>query len=232
MLFKRGSDSRGSPWSAVMGKVEFDSPRRSPERNHAATAVSVIHLLYPTTRSTPPKMSDKGNSNMLFANFNQDFTLVLDRGGVRSELMFTTSAASQWARRKDIASRTATHSERCTRKVSGGTMECRDGNVNVVPIAADGAHGIVEMLFCTSLIALVGAADQPSSSPRKLQIVNTKVGSSKTPSSVGPDVILTRYSSASIHDLRTALPFLYPRCQAQQEDSCGGTRAGDLHLRY
>lgn len=39
----------------------------------------------------------------------------------------------------------------------------------------DGARGIVEMLFCTSLIALVGAADQPSSSPRKLQIVNTKV---------------------------------------------------------
>jgi hypothetical protein len=41
----------------------------------------------------------------------------------------------------------------------------------------DGARGIVEMLFCTSLIALVGAADQPSSSPRKLQIVNTKVRS-------------------------------------------------------
>ncbi|KAG8918347.1 autophagy protein [Tulasnella sp. 418] len=38
----------------------------------------------------------------------------------------------------------------------------------------DGARGIVEMLFCTSLIALVGAADQPQSSPRKLQIVNTK----------------------------------------------------------
>jgi autophagy-related protein 18 len=31
------------------------------------------------------------------------------------------------------------------------------------------------MLFCTSLLALVGAADQPQSSPRKLQIVNTKV---------------------------------------------------------
>ena len=42
-------------------------------------------------------------------------------------------------------------------------------------IIDDGARGIVEMLFCTSLIALVGAADQPSSSPRKLQIVNTKV---------------------------------------------------------
>ncbi|KAJ2931073.1 hypothetical protein H1R20_g5985, partial [Candolleomyces eurysporus] len=38
----------------------------------------------------------------------------------------------------------------------------------------DGARGIVEMLFCTSLIALVGAADHPHSSPRKLQIVNTK----------------------------------------------------------
>ena len=39
----------------------------------------------------------------------------------------------------------------------------------------DGARGIVEMLFCTSLLALVGAADQPQSSPRRLQIVNTKV---------------------------------------------------------
>ena len=37
-------------------------------------------------------------------------------------------------------------------------------------IIDDGARGIVEMLFFTSLIALVGAADQ-----RKLQIVNTKV---------------------------------------------------------
>ena len=41
-------------------------------------------------------------------------------------------------------------------------------------VVDDGARGIVEMLFCTSLIALVGAADQPQSSPRKLQIVNTK----------------------------------------------------------
>ena len=37
------------------------------------------------------------------------------------------------------------------------------------------------MLFCTSLLALVGAADQPQSSPRKLQIVNTKVCISKHP---------------------------------------------------
>ncbi|KAF8828331.1 hypothetical protein HHX47_DHR4000602 [Lentinula edodes] len=64
-------------------------------------------------------MAERTNSNMLFANFNQDFSYV-----------------------------------------------ARD----------DGARGIVEMLFCTSLIALVGAADQPQSSPRKLQIVNTKSG--------------------------------------------------------
>ena len=42
-------------------------------------------------------------------------------------------------------------------------------------LADDGARGIVEMLFCTSLIVLVGAADHPQSSPRKLQIMNTKV---------------------------------------------------------
>jgi hypothetical protein len=33
----------------------------------------------------------------------------------------------------------------------------------------------VEMLFCTSLVALVSAGDKPSASPRRLQIVNTKV---------------------------------------------------------
>ncbi|KAF9085845.1 autophagy protein [Mortierella sp. GBA35] len=30
------------------------------------------------------------------------------------------------------------------------------------------------MLFCTSLVAIVGAGDQPASSPRRLQIINTK----------------------------------------------------------
>lgn len=48
---------------------------------------------------------------------------------------------------------------------------------HIVIALDDGARGIVEMLFCTSLIALVGAADHPQSSPRKLQIVNTKVSS-------------------------------------------------------
>ncbi|GAA5967556.1 hypothetical protein JCM11641_005692 [Rhodosporidiobolus odoratus] len=38
----------------------------------------------------------------------------------------------------------------------------------------DGSTSIVEMLFCTSLVALVGAGDRPNSSTRRLQIVNTK----------------------------------------------------------
>jgi autophagy-related protein 18 len=42
-------------------------------------------------------------------------------------------------------------------------------------IIGSGGIAIAEMLFCTSLIALVGAGEHPSFSPRKLQIVNTKV---------------------------------------------------------
>ncbi|KAJ2159466.1 autophagy protein [Coemansia sp. RSA 552] len=39
---------------------------------------------------------------------------------------------------------------------------------------AEGGIGVVEMLFCTSLVALVGSGDQPALSPRRLQIINTK----------------------------------------------------------
>lgn len=39
---------------------------------------------------------------------------------------------------------------------------------------AEGGIGLVEMLFSTSLVALVGAGEQPAFSPRKLKIVNTK----------------------------------------------------------
>eukprot|EP00696_Hemimastix_kukwesjijk_P008642 gnl/Hemi2/20927_TR6935_c0_g2_i1.p1 gnl/Hemi2/20927_TR6935_c0_g2~~gnl/Hemi2/20927_TR6935_c0_g2_i1.p1 ORF type:complete len:374 (-),score=85.28 gnl/Hemi2/20927_TR6935_c0_g2_i1:88-1209(-) len=43
---------------------------------------------------------------------------------------------------------------------------------------ADGGIGVVEMLFCTSLIALVGQGDQASLSPRRLRLWNTKTMSS------------------------------------------------------
>ncbi|KAI4525050.1 WD40 repeat-like protein [Schizophyllum commune Loenen D] len=82
-------------------------------------------------------MAEKTNANMLFANFNQDFSCI--SVGTRKGYQITNC---------DPFGRVYTQN--------------------------DGARGIVEMLFCTSLIALVGAADQPQSSPRKLQIVNTK----------------------------------------------------------
>ncbi|SCU98976.1 LADA_0H16556g1_1 [Lachancea dasiensis] len=37
-----------------------------------------------------------------------------------------------------------------------------------------GGYGIVEMLFSTSLLAVVGVGDQPAMSPRRLRIINTK----------------------------------------------------------
>jgi len=40
---------------------------------------------------------------------------------------------------------------------------------------AHGAIAVCEMLFQTSLVALVGIGDEHTMSPRKLQITNTKV---------------------------------------------------------
>ncbi|KAK7462720.1 autophagy protein [Stygiomarasmius scandens] len=82
-------------------------------------------------------MAERSNPNMLFANFNQDFSCV----SVGTRKGYSITNCDPFGR---------------------------------VYTMNDGARGIVEMLFCTSLIALVGAADQPQSSPRKLQIVNTK----------------------------------------------------------
>lgn len=38
----------------------------------------------------------------------------------------------------------------------------------------DGSIGIVEMLFCSSLLAIVGTGENPALSPRRLKIINTK----------------------------------------------------------
>ncbi|KAF9257722.1 WD40 repeat-like protein [Marasmius fiardii PR-910] len=82
-------------------------------------------------------MAERTNTNMLFANFNQDFSCI----SVGTRKGYSITNCDPFGR---------------------------------VYTMNDGARGIVEMLFCTSLIALVGAADVPQSSPRKLQIVNTK----------------------------------------------------------
>ncbi|KAL5476921.1 ATG18 [Sanghuangporus weigelae] len=81
--------------------------------------------------------AERTNPNLLFANFNQDFTCI----SIGTKKGYSITNVDPFGR---------------------------------VYTMNDGARGIVEMLFCTSLIALVGAADQPESSPRKLQIVNTK----------------------------------------------------------
>lgn len=47
--------------------------------------------------------------------------------------------------------------------------------LSLLLMAADGAIAICEMLFQTSLVALVGIGDEPTMSPRRLQITNTKV---------------------------------------------------------
>ncbi|KAI8971305.1 WD40 repeat-like protein [Trametes punicea] len=82
-------------------------------------------------------MAERINPNMLYANFNQDFTCI----SVGTRKGYSITNCDPFGR---------------------------------VYTMNDGARGIVEMLFCTSLLALVGAADHPHLSPRKLQIVNTK----------------------------------------------------------
>lgn len=92
---------------------------------------------------------------MLFANFNQDYSCV--SVGTRKGYNITNC---------DPFGRVYTQSR-------DNVLSCFCKILNE-GYADDGARGIVEMLFATSLLALVGVPDTPSSSPRKLQIVNTK----------------------------------------------------------
>ena len=117
---------------------------------------------------------------MLFANFNQDFSYVLTvcLGKVTEpQLFLNISGVYLWGRGKGIVSLTVIHLEGYTQWVCATKIERVYFGLIFFSFweIDDGARGIVEMLFCTSLIVLVGAADQPQSSPRKLQIVNTKV---------------------------------------------------------
>lgn len=61
------------------------------------------------------------------------------------------------------------------------------------------------MLFQTSLVALVGMGDEPSMSPRRLQITNTKVYQVDKP-------LLTTATSS---DLRINIPNLDPSRQTE-----------------
>ncbi|KAI8089007.1 WD40-repeat-containing domain protein [Halteromyces radiatus] len=82
-------------------------------------------------------ITDKSNTDLLFLNFNQDFSCI-SVGTKRGYRIYNCDPFGK-----------------CYSKAEGGT-------------------GIVEMLFCTSLVALVGSGEQPNFSTRHLQIINTK----------------------------------------------------------
>ncbi|KAI8146765.1 WD40-repeat-containing domain protein [Fennellomyces sp. T-0311] len=82
-------------------------------------------------------LGDKSTNELLFINFNQDFSCI-SLGSKHGYRIYNCDPYSK-----------------CYSKPDDGT-------------------GIVEMLFCTSLVALVGAGEQPNFSPRHLQIINTK----------------------------------------------------------
>eukprot|EP00128_Syssomonas_multiformis_P015157 Colp12_sorted_trinity150504_noHs@7367 len=79
----------------------------------------------------------KNCGDLLFVNFNQDYTC-MSVGTVHGYKVYNCEPFAK-----------------CYSKMEGGT-------------------GIVEMLFCTSLVALVGAGEQAAFSPKRLQIANTK----------------------------------------------------------
>ncbi|CDS13526.1 hypothetical protein LRAMOSA05702 [Lichtheimia ramosa] len=82
-------------------------------------------------------LGDKSNNELLFINFNQDFSCI----SVGTKTGYRIYNCEPYGK--------------CYTKPSGGT-------------------GIVEMLFCTSLVAHVGAGDELNISPRHLHIINTK----------------------------------------------------------
>ena len=94
-------------------------------------------------------------SEMLFVNFNQDFTC-LSVGSRHGYKIYNCEPFGKYFMKRFDPVKLCSN------------------------LAADGAIAICEMLFQTSLVALVGIGDEPTMSPRKLQITNTKVFSPVT----------------------------------------------------
>jgi len=92
---------------------------------------------------------DPMGSEMLFVNFNQDFTC-LSVGTRHGYKIYNCEPFGKYFMKR--------------RKTLGLEL-----------MIADGAIAICEMLFQTSLVALVGIGDEHTMSPRRLQITNTKV---------------------------------------------------------
>ena len=81
---------------------------------------------------------------------------------------------------------------------------------------------------------LVGAADQPQSSPRKLQIVNTKVSQLITVLKHTARRLIDRthffLNQATIHDLRVVIPFFDIGRKIESKVTCYRAGDGDICL--
>lgn len=87
------------------------------------------------------------------------------------------------------------------------------------------------MLFCTSLVALVGAGDRPNASTRKLSIINTKV-STVSASRQRTEADRAHHDTEAEHHLRAHVPDHDPRRQAQPQAPRRRPPGPDLHLRH
>ena len=72
---------------------------------------------------------------------------------------------------------------RVVSKVASGARRCCTyGQLSLTTHAHTAPHqkkhtrSVVEMLFCTSLLAYVGAGEQPALTPRRLGVLNTSTG--------------------------------------------------------
>jgi autophagy-related protein 18 len=108
-------------------------------------------------------LGDKSSNELLFINFNQDFSCI--SVGIKNgyKIYNCDPFGKCYSKCKSVAS------------PPPPLKQPPPFNDLAFINLADGGIGIVEMLFCTSLVALVGAGEQPAFSPRHLQIINTKV---------------------------------------------------------
>lgn len=101
---------------------------------------------------------EDSSDKILFLNFNQDFSCV----SVGTETGYRMYNCDPFGR--------------CYSKCREQQVQCTCPNEFSFSFSLAGrGASIVEMLFCTSLVALVGVADQEGFNSRQLQIINTKV---------------------------------------------------------
>jgi hypothetical protein len=121
------------------------------------------------------QVQNRSTNDLLFANFNQDYSYVVLHLYTKSSLLVVVYLL---APKRDTESLIANPLENVMQNVCSEIIIIRTIDYSMlVRGVADGGIGIVEMLFCTSLVALVGAGEQPAFSPRRIQLVNTKVRS-------------------------------------------------------